>query len=42
MHKRRGVIYHLGDIFAKSSAPRCAISQKVGGSVADGVTGIFH
>jgi hypothetical protein len=42
MHKRRGVIDQLGDIFAKSSAPRCATSQKFAGSIADGVIGIFH
>jgi len=42
MHKRRRVIDHLGDVFAKSSAPRCATSQKVAGSVANGVIGIFH
>jgi len=42
MHKRRGVIDELGDIFGKSSAPRCATSQKVAGSVANDVIGIFH
>ena len=42
MHKRHGVLHQLGDIFAKSSAPRCATSQNVAGSFADGVIGIFH